>query len=49
LENSERAAAVSLETSERTGRTLMERHRGKKASQLDHPNADLIQIKFKDE
>jgi hypothetical protein len=28
---------------------LLDRHRAKRASHLDHPNADLLQIKFKDQ
>jgi hypothetical protein len=28
---------------------LHDRHRAKRASHMDHPNADLLQIKFKDQ
>ena len=48
LENSDKGGYGSIEPSERTT-MLLERHRGKRASHLDYPNADLLQIKFKDQ
>jgi hypothetical protein len=41
LENSDKGGYGSIETSERTT-MLLDRHRAKRGSHLDHPNADLL-------
>ncbi len=49
LENSDKGGLGSIETSERTTMLLEKQTRVKRTSHLEYPNADLLQIKFKDQ